>query len=74
MTLPTYIFTDALKTGLVAILCHGKDFENLKPLAITSRCTNETGKNYAQLDLEAMVIDFCFADFVHTFLNHQMKL
>ena len=36
MTLPTYIFTDAHKTGLGAILCQGKDFENLKPEAIAS--------------------------------------
>ena len=34
--LPTYIFTDVHKTGLGAILCQGKDFENLKPVAIAS--------------------------------------
>ena len=58
MKLPTYIFTDAHKIGLGAILCQGNDFENLKPVAIASPCTNQAEKNYAQLDLEAMATDF----------------
>ena len=58
MTLSTNIFTDAHKTGLGAILCQGKDFENLKPVAISSRYTNQAEKNYGQLDLKAMTIDF----------------
>ena len=37
MTLSTYIFIDAHKTGLGAILCQEKDFENLKPVAIVSQ-------------------------------------
>ena len=63
MTLPTYTFTDTHKTGLGAILRQGKDFENLKPVAIASRCTNQAEKNYAQLDLEAMAIDFSLPRF-----------
>ena len=50
MTIPSYIFTDAHKTGVGAILCQGKDFENLNPVTIASWCTNEAEKNYAQLD------------------------
>ena len=63
MELPTYIFTDAHVTGLGAILYQGKTFENLKPLAIASRCTNKAEKNYAQIDLEAMAIDFALRRF-----------
>ena len=63
MELPTYIFTDAHVTGLGAILYQGKTFENLKPVAIASRCTNKAEKNYAQIDLEAMAIDFALRRF-----------
>ena len=31
-----------------------KDFKNLKPVAIASRCTNQAEENNALLDLEAM--------------------
>ena len=71
MTLPDYIFTDVHKTEIGAILRQEKGFENLKPVAIASRCTNQANKNYAQLDLEAI---FYFADFVHTCMVHQIKL
>ena len=63
MTLPSYIFTDAHKTGLGAILYQGKDFESLKPVVITSRCSNQGEKNYEQLDLEAMAIDLSLRGF-----------
>ena len=56
--LPGDIFTDAHKTWLGAILCQGKYFENLKPVTIASCCTKQAEKNYAQLDLEAMAIEF----------------
>ena len=36
MTLPTYMFMDAHKTELDAILYQGNDFENLKRVAIVS--------------------------------------
>ena len=58
MMLPADIFTDAHKTWLGAILCQGKYFENLKPVTIASCCTNQSEKNYAQLDLEAMAVEF----------------
>ena len=61
--LPTYIFTDAHITGLGAILYQGENFENLKPVATASRCTNKAEENYAQIDLEAMAIDFALRRF-----------
>ena len=64
MTLPTYMFTDADKIGLGAILCQGNDFRNLKPVAIASRCSNQAEKNYPQLGLEAMAIDFRFRSYL----------
>ena len=67
MSLPTYIFTDAHITGLDAILYQGGNFENLKPVAIASCCTNKAEKNYAQIDLEAMQIDFTLHRF-HLYL------
>ena len=36
MLLTYMLFTDACKTEFGAMLCQGKDFENLKPVAITS--------------------------------------
>ena len=71
MTLPDHIFTDVPETGIGAILRQEKDFENLKPVAIVSRYTNQANKSYALLDLDAI---FCFADFVHTCMDHQIKL
>ena len=63
MSLPTYIFTDAHETGLGAILYQGENFENLKPVAIASRCTYKAEKNYAKIDLETMAIDFALRRF-----------
>ena len=45
ITLPTYIFTDAQKSGHGTILSQGRKFENLKPVAIASRCTNQAEKS-----------------------------
>ena len=59
-----YPLTEAHITGLGAILYQGKNFENLKPVAIASGCTNKAEKNYKKIDLEAMVIDFA----LHRFL------
>ena len=53
MSLSTYIFADAHITGLGDIFYQGENFENLKPGAITSLCTNKAEKNYTQIDLEA---------------------
>ena len=59
-----YPLTEAHITGLGAILYQGENFENLKPVAIASGCTNKAEKNYKKIDLEAMVIDFA----LHRFL------
>ena len=62
-----YSLTDAHITGitrLFAILYPGENFENLKPVAITSRCTNKAEKNYGHIDLEAMAIDFALCRFL----------
>ena len=63
MSLPIYIFTDAHITGRGAILYQGEHFEKLKPVAIASRCCNKAHKSYAQIDLEAMAIDFALGRF-----------
>ena len=55
---PTFIFTNAHQSGLSAILAQDSDKVNAKPVAFASRCTCKTKKNYAQLDLEAMAVDF----------------
>ena len=41
----------------------GEHFENLKPVAIASCCCNKAHKSYAQIDLEAMAIDFALGRF-----------
>ena len=60
---PTFIFTDAHQSGLSAILAQGSDKDNAKPAAFASRCTSKAEKNYAQLDLEAMAVDFALSRF-----------
>ena len=63
MSLPTYIFADAHITGLGDIFYQDENFENLKPVTITYLCTNKVEKNYAQIDLEALAIDFALRRF-----------
>ena len=58
-----FIFTDAHQSALTAILAHGSDKNNAKPVAFASRCTSKAEKNYAQLDLEAMAVDFALRRF-----------
>ena len=60
---PTFIFTDAHQLGLSAILSQGSDKDTAKPVAFTPRCTSKAEKNYAPLDLEAMVVDFALKRF-----------
>ena len=60
---PTFIFTDAHQSGLSAILAQGSDKDNAKPVAFASRCTRKAEKNYVQLDLEAMAVDFALSRF-----------
>ena len=55
---PTFIFTDAHKTGLGATLAQGDSIANAQPVAFASRTTNHAETRYPQLDLEAMSIDF----------------
>ena len=44
--------------GLGAILTQGKTIEEARPIAIASRSTNASERNYPQLDLEAVSLDF----------------
>ena len=60
---PTFIFTDAHQSGLSSILAQGSDKDNAKPVAFTSRCASKVEKNYEQLDLEAMAVDFALRRF-----------
>ena len=55
---PTYIFVDAHRTGLSAILTQGETMETAKPVAFASRATTQIESRYPQLDLEALAIDF----------------
>ena len=57
-SLPTFIFVDAHKTGISAILAQGKDTDSCKPVAFASRATKDEERRYPQLDLEALAIDF----------------
>ena len=54
----TYIFVDAHRTGLSAILAQGDSMETSKPVAFASRATTQIENRYPQLDLEALAIDF----------------
>ena len=54
----TFIFVDAHRTDLSAILTQGKDIENTKPVAFASRATKDVERRYPQLDREALAIDF----------------
>ena len=57
-SLPTFIFVDAHKTGISAILTQGKDTDSCQPVAFASRATKNEERRYPQLDLEALAIDF----------------
>ena len=53
------VFIDAHRTGLGATLAQGENVRNAKPVAFASRTTNKAeATGYAQLDLEAMGLDF----------------
>ena len=54
----TYIMADAHITGLGVALAQGDSIENAKPVAFASRATSQAEKNYPQLDLEAMALDY----------------
>lgn len=56
--LPTWIFVDASKQGLSAVIAQGIDITNTNVVAFASRTTTDVEKRYPQIDLEAMAIDF----------------
>ena len=58
LNLQAFIFVDAHKTGLGAMLAQGSTVEDAKPVAVASRSTNVSEKNYPQIDLESIGVDF----------------
>ena len=56
--LPTYVLVDAHCTGLGAILAQGPTLEEARPVALSSRATNNAEKRYPQLDIEGTGVDF----------------
>ena len=62
-TVDTYIWVDAHRTGLSAVLMQGESKEDAKPIAFASRSTSPAEKRYPQLDLEALSIDFALRRF-----------
>ena len=58
INLPIYVFTDAHKTGLGAILAQGDSLENARPVAVASRSTTDAEQRYPQIDLEGLGIDY----------------
>ena len=50
----TFLWVDAHRTGLSAILMQGDDKDSAKPIAFASRTTTQAEKRYPQLDLEAL--------------------
>ena len=55
---PTFIFVDASREGLGAIIAQGKNINNTDVIAFASRTTSPIEKGYPQIDLEAMAVDF----------------
>ena len=66
MEKPTFVFTDAPKTGLRAMLAQRKNKSTAKPIAVASRTAKYM---YLQLDLEAMGVDFGLSRFHHYLLG-----
>ena len=62
-SLKTYLFTDAHITGISAILAQGTDATSTNPIAFASRATTPVKRRYAQLDLEALSVDFALRRF-----------
>ena len=56
--LPTWIFVDAAKQGLSAVIAQGEDVDHTDVVAFASRTTTAVERRYPQIDLEAMAIDF----------------
>ena len=61
--LRTFIFVDAHKTGLSAILAQGTTAEDSQIVTCASRATTPIERQYPHLDLEALSIDFALRRF-----------
>ena len=59
----TFIFVDAHVSGLEAVLAQGVSIETAKLIEFVSRSTNKAEKNYPQMDLEAIAVDFTLRRF-----------
>ena len=66
---PTFIFVDAHATELGAILAQGDSRKSAKPVAFASRATQGAERNYPQIDLEAMAVDYGLRRFRHYLLG-----
>ena len=69
MEKPTFVFTDAHKTGLGTMLAQGESKSTAKPVALASRTTSKAEYMYPQLDLEAMGVDFGLRRFCYYLLG-----
>ena len=58
ITKPTFVITDAHKSGLGAILAQGDDLKSAKAVAVASRRTSPAEQHYPQIDLEATGVDY----------------
>ena len=56
--IPKWIFVDAAKGGLGAIIAQGYDINTTDIIAFSSCTTTSIEKRYPQIDLETMVVDF----------------
>ena len=61
--MPTFVFVDGHNTGLGAILAQGESIEESKPVALASRTTSQSERNYPQIDLEATSVDLALRRF-----------
>ena len=63
LDLPTFVFVDGHNTGLGAILAQGQSIEESKPVALASRTTSQSERNYPQIDIEATSVDLALRRF-----------
>eukprot|EP00112_Aurelia_sp_Birch-Aquarium-sp1_P019314 Seg4753.2 transcript_id=Seg4753.2/GoldUCD/mRNA.D3Y31 product="Transposon Tf2-3 polyprotein" pseudo=true protein_id=Seg4753.2/GoldUCD/D3Y31 len=59
----TYIFVDAHRTGLGAVLAQGDSINNTVQIAIASCTTTKVEQRYPQIDLEGLAVDFSLSRF-----------
>ena len=57
------IFVDGHRSGLGAVLAQGDSIDSALPIEFASRSTNKAERNYPQLDIEAMAVDFSLRRF-----------